>query len=94
MPNLDAQIRERLSDPKRFLENGIEPLIDAITVVLDRHALHPDGGIGYHPDDGSKYERMSRVCISCGPPDEYAERWPCPEIRAIAAALGVEADGG
>ena len=94
MPDLDALIRERLDDPKRFLENGIEPLIDAITAVLDLHALRPGGGIGYEPDDGSKYERMGRVCTSCGPPDEYAVRWPCPEVRAIAAALGIEVDGG
>ena len=99
MLNLDEAIRAKLADygedPCGYatcIVVGFSEMRAAITAVLDRHALHPDGGIGYEPDDGSKYERMSRVCASCGPPDEYAVQWPCPEVRAIAAAFGIEVD--
>lgn len=42
--DLDAAIRERLDDPKPFLENGIEPLIRAILTVLNVHRpVHTKG---------------------------------------------------
>lgn len=74
MTDLDAAIRARLDDPKRYLENGIEPLIRAITAALDLHAAP---------------ERALPGEIHCGELVDWV-KGGCPTVRTIAAALGIE----
>ena len=97
MPDLDALIRERLADPKSFLENGIEPLIDAIAETLDRHSprtvnLHNDHG-RWAPDAGTR-----TVCSECDivvcDKSCPAALWPCGTVYGIAKALGIEIPNG
>lgn len=52
----------------------------ALLAVLDNH------GLADSP--------FSRNCKTCGAYFEYGVLWPCPTIRGVAAALGIEADRG
>lgn len=54
----------------------VPALVKALQVVLQRHRRREayDGNLDY-----------CEVCV-----DTYGADWPCPEVRAINAALGVE----
>ena len=38
-----------------------------------------------------RHERVVKVCAGCGTDDGNWQRWPCPTITAVVAALGGEA---
>lgn len=99
MPDLNAAIREHLGPIPTVDEwlNWSRRTRSALLAVLDLHACHPDSGQGYGPDDDDTegaYGYMSSVCTTCGTPGEYAIRWPCPTVRAIATGLGIEVGDG
>jgi hypothetical protein len=55
---------------------------NALVAVLELHAA---------TDDGSGYRTVCGVC--CGPSESWerlALPWPCPTVRAVATALGIE----
>ena len=55
-------------------------------------AMHqPVEGVGFDPDDDDTpgaYGTVSSACSCCGTPDEYAARFPCGTVRAIAEGYG------
>lgn len=51
--------------------------------ILARHQV--TGGLGWRDEGG--YGDIDPACTACGTPDEYAERWPCPTVRAVLDAL-------
>ncbi len=64
--------------------------LDAIEAVL---AEHRDEGAsqGYFGDPAPyDYGERAHCCSTCGTHGEYGVEWPCPTVRAIATALGVE----
>lgn len=78
MADPDAAIRDLLDDPKRYLENGIGPLVAALLAVLElKRRNHED----WTHFDETAYEFGKR----CGL-EQAAD--------AIAEALGLEVDGG
>jgi len=38
-----------------------------------------------------RHERVVKVCTGCGTDDGNWQRWPCPTVRAVTAALGEQA---
>lgn len=95
MADLDAQIRELLVGmrPRRFgsftpdphgpIEAWLNATEAAILAVLDLHK----------PIEGQTY--VDRPCSCMPDPDDpyVAHPWPCPTVRAIAAAFGIEVHG-
>lgn len=77
MADVGAQIRAILDDPKRFDENGNEPLIRALLAVLKTHTPWEVGD----PDE------PDWVCGSCR---YFTSEWPCPTVDDIATELGVD----
>lgn len=65
----------------------------AVIAVLDLHRRH-NNGLGYGSREPGGYGHVPDVCGECGKIDEYAQKWPCPTVHAIAGKLGVEVDGG
>jgi hypothetical protein len=65
-------------------------MLDALEAVLRVH--YDDGpSQGYFGDPAPySYGRRAHCCSMCGTHGEYGVEWPCPTVRAIAAALGVE----
>ncbi len=87
MPDLDAAIREAIDnacseikggDPNTFVAMAADEMRAALLAVLDLHAA---------PDRALPGE------IHCGELMDWVQDG-CPTVRAIAAALGVEADRG
>lgn len=106
MTSLDQRIRERLTslgneaclggcgcEDSRCIVYGFDEMRVALLAVLDLHKRH-DKGLGYGSREEGGYGTVPDVCGECGKIDEYAQKWPCPTVRAIAKALGVEVDGG
>jgi len=87
MPDLAVQIRERL-------DRLDEDLTSAITygpVEVPMVALHAVLELHTPTDDGSGLLTVCGVC--CGPSESWerlALPWPCPTVRAVATALGIE----
>jgi hypothetical protein len=95
MSGLDAAVRAKLAgfsngaclggcgcEDNRCDVYGFDEMRDALIAVLGQHEP-----IGLHHDLGE----TSRVCADCR---FFAPAWPCPTVRLIAKALGVEVDGG
>lgn len=87
MTDLDANLRGAVA-----YEQDVS-LRAALDAVLDLHQRRDDG-LGYGSREPGGYGHVPDVCGECGKIDEYAEKWPCPTVRAIAGKLGVEVDGG
>ena len=83
MSALDRAIRERLDDS---VENALNPqaTADACLAVLNLH--WPLAPFRLQPEEVR--------CVACSKPDLLSVAWPCPTVRAIAAALHVEVPGG
>ena len=64
--------------------------LNALEAVLRAH--YDDGpSQGYFGDPAPySYGVRAHCCSTCGTHGEYGVEWPCPTVRAIAAALGVE----
>lgn len=104
MTDLDGRIRVQLAAWRLNVESlrkhgmdliALDALMQAqaaIGATLDLHKRH-DEGLGYGSQEPGGYGHVPDVCGECGKIDEYAEKWPCPTVRAIAGKLGVEADG-
>lgn len=98
MPDLNTAIRKQLAEIDASMGCtgslwGADEMQAALFAVLDLHTCHPDHGQGYGPDDDpteGAYGYMGSVCTTCGTPGEYAIRWPCPTVLAIAKELGIE----
>ena len=62
---------------------------EALRAVLDLHCdAGPSQGYDFGPDGG--YGWADHCCATCGAHGEYGVEWPCPTVRAVADALGVE----
>jgi hypothetical protein len=86
MTNLDAAIRARLAEYDDSMYRtgslwGTEDMQAALLAVLDLHQPVPFGT--YLGD------RPPTDCSECVAASGVNESWPCPTVRAIAAALGV-----
>lgn len=86
-PNPAQQIRERVNpDEVEELEPFINGLIRALLAVVDGHRPEPVGTfLGDVPP---------MLCIDCSAGRYDSVAWPCPELLAIAKALGIEVDRG
>lgn len=62
----------------------------ALLAVLEGHKPVPGQGYDWQQDRIVTFQ----ACATCGVPGEYGVPWPCPELLAIAKALGIEVDGG
>lgn len=82
MLDVAEQIRELLDDPKQYDENGNAPLISALTSVLDNH----------RPIE--LYYGNNETAHICGACRFFTSEWPCPTVRDMAEALGLEAEDG
>lgn len=91
--DLDARIREQLEDPKRYLENGIEPLIDALTAILDIGGDHTARVIadklGIEREETAEERLVRENCEhDFGPrPDHYPEIH-CRKCTVIIGGYG------
>ncbi|MEU9208501.1 hypothetical protein AB0D27_11240 [Streptomyces sp. NPDC048415] len=60
----------------------------AAEAAIERaRALHTaTQGLGFGCDEDEvpgSYGYIAQVCASCGKPDEYAVRWPCPTVATL-----------
>lgn len=88
MADLHAAIRERLETYPTAMpgaglptadrvNNWLGRVADALVAILDRHQPIP---IGYGED-------ATHICDGCR---YFTSEWPCPELVAVAEALGIE----
>jgi hypothetical protein len=77
---LDRAIRERLDAME--IKGPPDRTVRALRAVLDVHQPY------------QFYEDTHDCCGHCDGPEGSPEEWPCPTVRAIAAALHVEVPGG
>lgn len=83
MPDLAELIRERLDDPKRYMESGIDLLIDALLAVVDLHQC---------AEDGRDYTRGRFPSVE-EPKYDAGRRWGLRDAaKAIAKELGIEVE--
>lgn len=62
--------------------------------MRDIVALHADDGESQvYGDFPGGYGTYEHCCDTCGTFGEYGVPWPCPTLRHLAAAVGVEVDG-
>ncbi|WP_028265908.1 hypothetical protein [Arthrobacter sp. MA-N2] len=57
-------------------------LLGALDKVI---ALHEPVDALMNP---GRHERVVKVCTGCGTDDGNWQRWPCPTVTAVTAALG------
>lgn len=92
MADLDAAIRAGIDeavqqikgcDPDTFVAMAADELRDALVAVLDLHS--PVAAT-------EEMEVGELLCAADGPSEDehLMKRYPCPTVRAIAKALGVE----
>jgi hypothetical protein len=84
--DLDAAIRAKLAvdQDSYYFEYDCEMIQGAMFAALDQH----------QPVEG---DEPGDIMCSCNPrPDDpyVAYAYPCPTVKAIATALGIEVDGG
>lgn len=77
-------IRDRM-DVQAALGNGALAR-QAVDAVLSLHIPTDERSGWIAPGE---YESMPSACQQCGSQD-LGERWPCPTVRAVAAAIGVD----
>ena len=58
--------------------------IEARREILKLHGLAPRRPGGVRPG------LVNSACASCGKPYYFAVPWPCPTVRALAYAYGIE----
>jgi len=88
MSDLTAKIRAKLQ-PTYTAPWAMKQYRAALGAAVDLHK--PVMGQGYD----MRQARLvpMQACTTCGTPGEYAVPWPCPELRKIAQALGIEVTG-
>lgn len=104
MADLDTAIRARLdeftSDHLLIGEYGSDPrpghteMKSALLAVLDLHKLETEHSWElYRPSWAPERKPSGPLCSQCSAGQEHQVASPCPTVRAVAKALGVEADG-
>ena len=94
--NLDTLIRARLDDPKRYAENGNDPLVNALLAILELHKPQDRPRLVYGKLDANPACSFcidgDSIGIEYGEPVSELVDYPCRTVRAAAKALGIEAD--
>jgi hypothetical protein len=73
-----AMIKSGVTDPA---PGNVERLTAALEAVLEVH--EPVEAV-MNP---GRHERIVKVCTGCGADDGNWQRWPCPTVSAVEAAL-------
>ena len=62
--------------------NDFPRALAALKAVLNVHSPIPAVDVARRPG-----QQLTQVCTGCGTDDGNFQRWPCPTVRAVEAAL-------